>query len=208
MSRIFGKVWYYLMLWSWGTARCSCSPSAGRRGRRVGERITPDQRDRGAAAGDAASASPSSAVDGCPFTGDARRRADPRRRRSRASSATCVPDTVAALEARRRARGRTRRALPRDVDRRLLLRVAGLRARERARARRVRRARRPPHTGHVPVTDHRVIDDPLEARRDRVPRHRDLHRGGARACPARSRSPTSSPATPASAPSSSGCAPR
>ena len=61
MSRIFGKVWYYLMLGRGGSPRCCCSPSAGPSPSPSAQRITPDQRAAAPARWRPASASASSA---------------------------------------------------------------------------------------------------------------------------------------------------
>ena len=159
MSRIFGKVWYYLMLWAWGTAALLLLAVGWTVAVAVGERITPDQRAavRRVATGIGIAVVGVSSV---LFIGDALDAPPPSPTESRILGAL-VPETVAALEAGvGDAVGPDGTYLVEWTDAYYFgsqgyglvseLERAGLDARTAAHR-------------HVPITDHRVVDDPLEA---------------------------------------------
>ena len=193
MSRIFGKVWYYLMLWAWGTAALLLLAVGWTVAVAVGERIRPDHRAaaRRVATGAGIGIVGLSVI---VFLGDAVDAPPPSPTESRILG-DLVPETVAALERGvGDAVGPDGTYLVEWTDAYYFgsqgyglvseLERAGLDARTAAHR-------------HVPITDHRVVDDPLEADATVYLVTGQYIEAGSERCPAPSRSRTSSPATPA-----------
>ncbi len=175
MSRIFGKVWYYLMLWAWGTAALAPArrrlDGRGRPARPGAARDAP----AGLAAPRSSPGSSSSGVSTVAFTAAAVDAPPPSATESSILGGL-LPGTVAALERGDGAAvGRDGRYLVTWTDAYYFgsqgyglvseLERDGFDARAEEHR-------------HVPITDHRVIDLAGRGRRDGLPRHRFVHRRG------------------------------